>query len=200
MVENIDIDLLKNGDIFDFDLAANTYYFPVDDLLEDNFQNFINTKIIGDFIKIRKSFVNKDYQEVRNLAHKLKSVFSMIGAMRLYKCVQELQNNIDNKKLDNIEDIYISLIKEMNTFFRELVKFSNNIDHPISQSLIRQYEEISKECDSNESNKVKTQINSNESGNNSKNEEDNIVNIENGHVEVDKPVNGACCTQNCFIF
>ena len=200
MVENIDIDLLKNGDIFDFDLAANTYYFPVDDLLEDNFSNFIKTKIIGDFIKIRKSFVNKDYQEVRNLAHKLKSVFSMIGAMRLYKCVQELQNNIDNKKLDNIEDIYISLIKEMNTFFRELVKFSNNIDHPISQSLIRQYEEISKECDSNESNKVKTQINSNESGNNSKNEEDNIVNIENGHVEVDKPVNGSCCTQNCFIF
>ena len=201
MVENIDPDLLKNGDIFDFDLAANTYYFPVDDLLEDNFQNFINTKIIGDFIKIRKSFVNKDYQEVRNLSHKLKSVFSMIGAMRLFKCVEDMQKNIDNKNLDNIEDIYIPLIKEMNIFFKELVIFSNNIDHPISQSLIRQFEELSKECDSNESIKVKTQINSNEneSGNNSKND-DNIVNIENGHVEVDKPVNGACCTQNCFIF
>ena len=198
MVENIEPDLLKNGDIFDFDLAANTYYFPVDDLLEDNFQNFINTKIKGDFIKIRKSFVNKDYQEVRNLSHKLKSVFSMIGAMRLYKCVEEMQKTIDNKNLDNIEDIYISLIKEMNTFFKELVIFSNNVDHPISQSLIRQFEELSKECDLNESNKVKTQINSNESGNNSQNE-DNIVNIENGKVEVDKPVNGACCTQNCII-
>ena len=198
MVENIDPELLKNGDIFDFDLAANTYFFPVDDLLEDNFQNFINTKIKGDFIKIRKSFVNKDYQEVRNLSHKLKSVFSMIGAMRLYKCVEDMQKCIDNKNLDNIEDIYISLIKEMNIFFKELVIFSNNIDHPISQSLIRQFEELSKECDSNESIKVKTQINSNESGNNSKNEE-KVVDIENGNIEVDRPVNGACCTQNCVI-
>ena len=198
MVENIDPELLKNGDIFDFDLAANTYYFPVDDLLEDNFQNFINTKIKGDFIKIRKSFVNKDYQEVRNLSHKLKSVFSMIGAMRLYKCVEDMQKCIDNKNLDNIEDIYISLIKEMNIFFKELVIFSNNIDHPISQSLIRQFEELSKECDSNESIKVKTQINSNESGNNSKNEE-KVVDIENGNIEVDRPVNGACCSQNCVI-
>ena len=194
MVENIDPELLKNGDIFDFDLAANTYYFPVDDLLEDNFQNFINTKIKGDFIKIRKSFINKDYQEVRNLSHKLKSVFSMIGAMRLYKCVEDMQKCIDNKNLDNIEDIYISLIKEMNIFFKELVIFSNNIDHPISQSLIRQFEELSKECDSNESIKVKTQINSNESGNNSKNEE-KVVDIENGNIEVDRTVNGACCTQ-----
>jgi DNA-binding transcriptional regulator YbjK len=198
MVENIDPELLKNGDIFDFDLAANTYYFPVDDLLEDNFQNFINTKIKGDFIKIRKSFINKDYQEVRNLSHKLKSVFSMIGAMRLYKCVEDMQKCIDNKNLDNIEDIYISLIKEMNIFFKELVIFSNNIDHPISQSLIRQFEELSKECDSNESIKVKTQINSNESGNNSKNEE-KVVDIENGNIEVDRPVNGACCSQNCVI-
>jgi len=198
MVENIDPELLKNGDIFDFDLAANTYYFPVDDLLEDNFQNFINTKIKGDFIKIRKSFINKDYQEVRNLSHKLKSVFSMIGAMRLYKCVEDMQKCIDNKNLDNIEDIYITLIKEMNIFFKELVIFSNNIDHPISQSLIRQFEELSKECDSNESIKVKTQINSNESGNNSKNEE-KVVDIENGNIEVDRPVNGACCSQNCVI-
>ena len=198
MVENIDPELLKNGDIFDFDLAANTYYFPVDDLLEDNFQNFINIKIKEDFIKIRKSFINKDYQEVRNLSHKLKSVFSMIGAMRLYKCVEDMQKCIDNKNLDNIEDIYISLIKEMNIFFKELVIFSNNIDHPISQSLIRQFEELSKECDLNESIKVKTQINSNESGNNSKNEE-KVVDIENGNIEVDRPVNGACCTQNCVI-
>ena len=199
MVENIDPDLLKNGDIFDFDLAANTYYFPVDDLLEDNFQNFINTKIKGDFIKIRKSFVNTDYQEVRNLSHKLKSVFSMIGANRLYKCFEEMQKAIDNKNLDNIEDIYISLIKEMNIFFKELVTFSNNVDHPISQSLIRQFEELSKECDSNESNKVKTQINSNESGNNSKNE-DKIVDIENGKVEIDREINEACCTKTCLIF
>jgi HPt (histidine-containing phosphotransfer) domain-containing protein len=196
MVENIDPDLLKNGEIFDFDLAANTYYFPVDDLLEDNFQNFINTKIKGDYMKIRKSFINKDYQEVRNLSHKLKSVFSMIGAMRLYKCVEQMQKCIDNKTLDNIDEIYISLIKEMNIFFKELVIFSNNIDHPISPSIIREFEVLSKECDLNENNKIKTQINSNDTG--SKNDE-NIIDVENGQVVVDRPVNGACCNQNCIL-
>ena len=198
MVENIDPELLKNGEIFDFDLAANTYYFPVDDLLEDNFQNFINTKINGDYIKMRKAFINKDYQELRNLSHKLKSVFSMIGAVRLYKCSEQIQKCVDSKNLDNIEDTYISLIKEMNIFFKELVNFSNNVDHPISNSIIRKFEELSKECDLNESNKIKSQINSKDTGDNSKNEE-NIINLEDGNVVVDKPVNGNCCTQTCII-
>ena len=198
MVENIDPDLLKNGDIFDFDLAANTYYFPVDDLLEDNFQNFINTKIKGDYIKIRKSFINKDFQEVRNLSHKLKSVFSMLGAMRLYKCVEQMQKCVDNKTLDNIEEIYISLIKEMNIFFKELVIFSNNIDHPISQSIIREYEELSRECDINESDTIKSQLNSNVTADQTKND-DNIINLEDGKVVIDRPVNGNCCTETCII-
>ena len=198
MVENIDPDLLKNGDIFDFDLAANTYYFPVDELLEDNFENFVTTKIKGDSMKIRNSFIQKDYQEVRNLSHKLKSVFSMLGAMRLYKCVEQMQKCIDNKTLDNIDEIYISLIKEMNIFFKELVIFSNNIDHPISHSLIRQFEELSKECYSKESDKIRRQLNSNDPGGDTKND-DNIINIEDGTVAVDRPVNGACCTQNCLI-
>ena len=198
MVDNIDPELLKNGDIFDFDLAANTYYFPVDDLLEDNFQNFINTKIKGDYIKIRKSFINKDFQEVRNLSHKLKSVFSMLGAMRLYKCVEQMQKCVDNKTLDNIEEIYISLIKEMNIFFKELVIFSNNIDHPISQSIIREYEELSRECDINESDTIKSQLNSNVTADQTKND-DNIINLEDGKVVIDRPVNGNCCTETCII-
>jgi DNA-binding transcriptional regulator YbjK len=198
MVENIDPELLKNGDIFDFDLAANTYYFPVDDLLEDNFENFVTTKIKGDYIKIRNSFIKKDYQEVRNLSHKLKSVFQMLGAIRLYKCTEQMQKCIDNKTLDNIGEIYISLIKEMNVFFKELVIFSNNIDHPISHSLIKQYEELSRECDSKESDQIKTQLNSNYTGDNTKND-DNVVNLEDGTVVVDRPVNGACCTGNCII-
>ena len=147
-------------------------------------------------MKIRKSFINKDYQEVRNLSHKLKSVFSMIGAMRLYKCVEQMQKCIDNKTLDNIDEIYISLIKEMNIFFKELVIFSNNIDHPISPSIIREFEVLSKECDLNENNKIKTQINANDTG--SKNDE-NIIDVENGQVVVDRPVNGACCNQNCIL-
>lgn len=120
----------------------------------------------------------------------------MIGAMRLYKCVEQMQKCIDNKTLDNIDEIYISLIKEMNIFFKELVIFSNNIDHPISPSIIREFEVLSRECDLNENNKIKTQINSNDTG--SKNDE-NIIDVENGQVVVDRPVNGACCNQNCIL-
>ena len=59
---------------------------------------------------------------------------------------------------------------------------------------------MSKECDSNESTKVKSQINSEQSGNNNNNKnDDNIIDIENGQVVVDRPVNGACCNQNCII-
>ena len=198
MVDNIDPDLLKNGEIFDFDLAANTYYFPVDDLIEDNFQGFINGKIKGEYMNIRKSFINKDYQQVRNLSHKLKSVFSMLGAVRLYRCVEQMQKCVDNKQLDNIDDIYIQLVKEMNIFFKELVIFSNKIDHPISQSLIRQFEEMSKECDINESDTIKSQLNSNVTADQTKND-DNIINLEDGKVVIDRPVNGNCCTETCII-
>ena len=81
----------------------------------------------------------------------------------------------------------------MNIIFKELVYFSNNVDHPISNSIIRQFEELSKECDLNESNKIKSQINSNDTWGHSKNEE-NIINLEDGKVMVDRPVNGNCCT------
>ena len=196
MVDNIDPDLLKNGEIFDFDLAANTYYFPVDELIENGFQDFINNKLIGDFIQIRKSFMKKEYQEVRNLSHKLKSVYSMLGAKRLHKCLEQIQKSIDNNNFDNIDEIYISLLKEMKIFFNEIINFSKNVTyHPISEVLIHKFEEISKECDLNESNKIKSLMNSNGS---TKNVE-NIENIEGRNLQVDKPVGGACCSQVCII-
>ena len=193
MVDNIDPDKLKKGDIFDFDLAANTYYFPVDELIQDGFKDFITTKILGEFIKIRKSFVQKNYSEVRNLSHKLKSVFSMLGAINLYKCFEQMQKSIDNNTLDNIDDTYISLLKDMKIFFNEIVIFCRDVaENPVSESLIRQFEEISKECDLNESNKIKSQINSN-------NSTKNVDNIEGRNLEVDPVVGNPCCSQNCII-
>jgi hypothetical protein len=193
MVDNIDPDKLKKGDIFDFDLAANTYYFPVDELIQDGFKDFITTKILGEFIKIRKSFVQKNYPEVRNLSHKLKSVFSMLGANNLYKCFEQMQKSIDNNTLDNIDDIYISLLKDMKIFFNEIVIFCRDVaEQPISESLIRQFEEVSKECDLNESNKIKSQINSNDSTK-------NVDNIEGRNLEVDPVVGNPCCSQGCII-
>lgn len=193
MVDNIDPDKLKKGDIFDFDLAANTYYFPVDELIQDGFKDFITTKILGEFIKIRKSFVQKNYPEVRNLSHNLKSVFSMLGANNLYKCFEQMQKSIDNNTLDNIDDTYISLLKDMKIFFNEIVIFCRDVaEQPVSESLIRQFEEVSKECDLNESNKIKSQIYSNDSTK-------NVEKIEGRNLEVDPVVRNPCCSQNCII-
>ena len=47
--------------IFDFDLEANIYYFPVDSLVEDNWEDFIYSKIKGYYIKI------KNYSLIKNI-------------------------------------------------------------------------------------------------------------------------------------
>ena len=202
-MDNISPDLLKNGDIFDFDLAANTYFFPIEDLILNNFQDFIDKKINGEYINLRKNFNKQEYQEVRNLAHKLKSVFSMLGAQRLYKCFEQIQKSIDNKDLDNIKEYYFNLIKEMNIFIKELQNFSNNVNYPISISLIQQFNQLSKECDLNDNynNKTnnKSEINSSMTKNNAKNEE-NIIDLENGNVQIDKPIKNVCCDTGCIIF
>ena len=201
-MDNIDPDLLKNGEIFDFDLAANTYYFPIEDLILDNFQDFIDKKINGEFINLRKNFAKQEYQEVRNLAHKLKSVFSMLGAVRLHKCFEQIQKSIDNKDFDNIKEYYFSLVKEMNIFIKELQTFSNNVNYPISLSLIQKFNQLSKECDLNDNYNGKS-LNKSEitsvTKNNAKNDE-NIIDLENGKVEIDKPIKNVCCDTGCSIF
>ena len=202
-MDNIDPELLKNGEIFDFDLAANTYYFPIDDLILNNFQDFFDKKINGEYINLRKNFSKQIYQEVRNLSHKLKSVFSMLGAVRLYKCFEQIQKSIDNKDFDNIKEYYFSLIKEMNIFVKELYNFSNNVNYPISMTLLQKYNQLSKECDLNDNYNiksiVKSEINSSITKNNAKNEE-NIIDLENGNVVVDKPIKNVCCDGGCIVF
>ena len=202
-MDNIDPELLKNGEIFDFDLAANTYYFPIDDLILNNFQDFFDKKINGEYINLRKNFAKQIYQEVRNLAHKLKSVFSMLGAIRLYKCFEQIQKSIDNKDFDNIKEYYFSLIKEMNIFVKELCNFSNNVNYPINMTLIQKYNQLSKECDLNDNynvkSVVKSEINSSVTKNNAKNEE-NVIDLENGNVEVDRPIKNVCCDGGCIVF
>ena len=201
MLDNIDPDLLKNGEIFDFDAAANIYYFPIDELIEDHFQDFMKNKINGEYIKLRKHYFNKETQEVRNLAHKLKSVFSMLGANRLYKCLENVQKCIDNKELDNLKEHYSSLVKEMNIFVKELQNFTNNVNYPMNESLIQTFNQLSKECDLNDfnlKNLSKNEINSNVTNNNN-GKNDDILDIEKGNIAVDKPVNNMCCENGCII-
>jgi len=201
-MDNIDPDLLKNGEIFDFDLAANTYFFPVEELILNNFQDFIEKKINEEYINLRKNFFNKEFKKVRDIAHKLKSVFSMLGAMRLHKCLEQIQKSIDNHQMDNIKEHYFSLIKEMNIFIKELQIFCDNVNYPISLSLIQKYNQLSKECDANDNYNSKTvsktENNSSETKNNLKNQ-DNIIDLENGKVEIDRPIKNVCCDKGCIL-
>lgn len=203
MLDNIDPNLLKNGEIFDFDEAANTYFFPIDELIENHFQDFIETKINGEFINLRKHYANKEFQKVRDLAHKLKSVFSMLGAARLHKSLEQIQKTIDNKELDNVKEPYILLIKEMGIFIRELQNFSDNVNYPIDEDLIQKFNRLTKECDQNDNlNKSlplsNVEINSSVTKNNIKNDE--IIDLEKGNVQVDNTVTrNMCCENGCII-
>ena len=198
MLDNIDPNLLKNGEIFDFDLAMNSYCFPIEDLISNNFQDFIEKKINGEFINLRKYYAKQEYQEVRNLSHKLKSVFQMLGAIRLYKCLEQIQKVIDNKELNYLKQYYLALKKEMNIFIKELQKFTNEINYPIDDSLIETFDHLMKECDFNDNNSKLSDIKTVDTKNNDKSE-DNKLYSEKGNIEVEKSINKSCCVNNCNI-
>ena len=198
MIDNISPNLLKNGEIFDFDLAMNSYCFPVEDLITDNFKDFFEKKINGEFINLRKYYAKQEFQEVRNLSHKSKSMFQMLGAIRLYKCLEQIQKSIDNHELNNLRQYYFSLVTEMNIFVKALIKFTNNINYPIDKSLIEAYEQLMKECDSNENNLKSTEVKSSDTKNNDKSEENKLY-TEKGNLQVDKYTNNSCCVNNCII-
>jgi len=198
MIDNIDPNLLKNGEIFDFDLAMNSYCFPIEDLITNNFKDFIEKKINGEFINLRKYYGKQEFQEVRNLSHKLKSVFQMLGAIRLYKCLEQIQKAIDNKEYNYLKQYYLALKKEMNIFIKELQKFTNEINYPIDESLIETYEQLMKECDYNDNNCKLSDIKTVDTKNIEKSEENKLYS-ENGNVEVDNPINKSCCVNNCNI-
>ena len=198
MLDNIDPNLLKNGEIFDFDLAMNSYCFPIEDLITNNFKDFIEKKINGEFINLRKYYGKQEFQEVRNLSHKLKSVFQMLGAIRLYKCLEQIQKAIDNKEYNYLKQYYLALKKEMHIFIKELQKFTNEINYPIDESLIETYDQLMKECDYNDNNCKLSDIKTVDTKNIEKSEENKLYS-ENGNVEVDNPINKSCCVNNCNI-
>ena len=198
MIDNISPNLLKNGEIYDFDLAMNSYFFPIEDLISNNFKDFFEKKIIGEFINMRNYYGKQEFQEVRNISHKLKSMFQMLGAMRLYKCLEQIQKAVDNHDFNNLKTYYFSLIKEMNIFVKALQNFTININYPIDDTLIEKYEQLMKKCDLNDYNMKSTEIKSAETKNNDKSE-DNKYYLEKGNVEVDYIKKNACCENNCII-
>ena len=198
MLDNVDPNLLKNGEIFDFDLAMNSYGFPIEDLITNNFKDFIEKKINGEFINLRKYYAKQEFHEVRNISHKLKSVFQMLGAIRLYKCLEQIQKTIDKNEINYVKQYYLALKKEMNIFIKELCKFTNNINYPINESLIEHYNQLMKECDYNDNNCKLSDIKTVDTKNNDKSEENKLYS-ENGNILVDKPIKKQCCVDKCII-
>ena len=76
MVEGVEPELLKNGDLYDFNEAIDNYGFDFDNFSEKNFENFIKTTFITDFIIFRKSYLMRDFIQVRFYAHKFKGLFN----------------------------------------------------------------------------------------------------------------------------
>ena len=122
----------------------------------------------------------------------------MLGAIRLYKCLEQIQKTIDNKEYNYLKQYYLALKKEMNIFIKELQKFTNEINYPINESLIETYEQLTKECDYNDNNCKLSDIKTVDTKNNQILEENKLYS-ENGNVEVEKPINKSCCVNNCNI-
>jgi hypothetical protein len=67
-------DILINLPFFDFRKADEEY--GIYDIVSDNgFEKFITEKFLTDLIELREFNINKNYEELRKRAHKLKSAF-----------------------------------------------------------------------------------------------------------------------------
>lgn len=84
----------------------------------------LNFKFIENF----KSLLKKnDYNEARIQIHTLKNKASNIGAEKLHKIAEKLENEIDNSKtilensylVINLEEVLIKTINEINVFLKE---------------------------------------------------------------------------------
>jgi len=202
MIDTINPELLKNGKIFDFDNALNSYGFPIDELIENHFQKFIDKTINEEFISLRKNISKQSYKEVRELSHKLKTVFNMLGAIEIYNNLELIQKSIDDNKIENIKGYYLSLIKEMDIFIKELENFGKKVGCEVNKQSIEKYKSLSKECDINDSNNSTKKSDVND-GINKKiiKSDDNNADIGKGNVEIDDLIKkDICCKTGCEIF
>lgn len=78
-MDNWGEEILTNVPYYDFYDACENYGFDLADFIKDGFDSFIDSTYIKDLIKLRKSYIIRDYVEVRKIAHKFKGSFSYIN-------------------------------------------------------------------------------------------------------------------------
>lgn len=66
--------LYINPPYFDF-VEAENFGFDIETFQIDGFSLFVTTTILSDFIRMRKSFIGRDINDVRFIAHKFKGCF-----------------------------------------------------------------------------------------------------------------------------
>ena len=204
MSENINKELLKNGEISDFDTAINDYGFPFDEYLETNFESLIKTTFIKEFMILRKAISDHNYEDIRFYCHKFKSPFRLMCSDKIASLCEQIQNSIDSKDYNNIDNSCSELINKMVEFFQELITFLIKVNHPPEKTLIDQFWKLNKESDSykgcrksgesscmcgvttdnKKNNEIINQIN---------NQNNNII-VESKDYPTNKKAAGYCCT------
>ena len=157
MVEGIEPELLKNGDLYDFNEAIDNYGFDFDNFAERNFESFIQTTFITDFIMFRKSYLTRDFIQVRFYAHKFKGLFRLILSKNINENCEKLQMNIQKGDI-NVEKLYVKIVNEMVFFFKNFVTFSEKIKKPIYKELQDKFWELNNLCNNYEDFSIKSQI------------------------------------------
>lgn len=211
MSDQINKELLKNGEIYDFDTAMNDYGFPFDDYLETNFESLIKTTFIKEFMILRKAISDHNYEEIRFYSHKFKSPFRMMCSEKIASLCEQIQKSIDEKNF-NIDNLCTELISKMLEFFQELITFLIKVDHPPEKNLIDQFWKLNKESDSykgcqksiNESSGMGGVATDNRKNNEMVkqiNEQNNNIIVESKDYPMNKKAAGYCCTTKaCVIF
>jgi hypothetical protein len=157
MVEGVEPELLKNGDLYDFNEAIDNYGFDFDNFSEKNFESFIKTTFITDFITFRKSYLMRDFIQVRFYAHKFKGLFRLILSKNINENCEKLQMNIQKGDI-NVEKLYVKIVNEMVFFFKNFVTFSEKIKKPIYKELQDKFWELNNLCNNYEDFSIKSQI------------------------------------------
>lgn len=83
--------------------------------------------------ELRELYDQKDYKELRKLAHKFKASVAIMGVDKAEQAIIQLENNImNNTELDKIDHLLTLIEAEVNKACEEIV--AEIIDHPLDKS------------------------------------------------------------------
>ncbi len=133
-----DEEKLTDGEYYNFFLAQEEYGFDYESFIKDGFKNFLEDTFIKDLIDLRKSYISRNYMQVRFIAHKFKGSFKyniklncrLMYGFYISNTCYEIQEKLDNGSI-SIEELYVELVKRFNYFLAKLEEFAERIGNNI---------------------------------------------------------------------